>query len=111
MNWNLWLWLILGVICLESIVAAIQTMQVLRKFWRYHCDGFKRRFRVLPCPRRKMPWSQEKRIPVFHARDNGLQKTAGGVTMARTEKFNHAYIRYRKIFPVWIAYRLAVFAL
>lgn len=31
--------------------------------------------------------------------------------MARTEKFNKVYTRYRKIFPVWIAYRLAVFAL
>ena len=24
MNWNFWFWLILGVICLESIVTAIQ---------------------------------------------------------------------------------------
>ena len=31
--------------------------------------------------------------------------------MARTEKFNHAYIRYRKFFPVWLAYKLAVLAL
>lgn len=31
--------------------------------------------------------------------------------MARTEKFNQVYTRYRKIFPVWIAYRLAVLAL
>ena len=31
--------------------------------------------------------------------------------MARTEKFNQVYTRYRKILPVWLAYRLAVLAL